>query len=711
MPIINTPSGPIMVDDGASPDVISQIVQQHSTPAAVKQSQAATRAAAPKLSADQQEVQRRVAAQRKQQGTGIFGQTGSNVARRAAQGFTFNFMDELNGGLHALGKIGQGTEAMGREYRIARDTQRQLDRDAEHQTGMGGTIAEIAGALANPIAEGANVLKVAGKAIPMLGKVGSKIANAPSVVKAVLAGGNQGALNAVGSDESAKNVKDLVNRAGQGYTIGGLTGGVFGGAATGARRAVQIMADRGEKAAERMAAGHIGNMLSKAKMTPAAAEAEIAATNKAGGDAILADMTPGLQAQAGTVAKKPNIPTSNDMIGRSRERLANRNDRFESEVNNRIQVANGKDAAAHIDSIHATRKGQGKVDYEQALDGKFHWSPELQEFLSKADPELHDALRQGAKLASLHGQDVGQLGMHVLPDGTVQMQAAPSLRVFDYAKKAMDDKIGAAIANKNPAYAGGLSNVLNEFKQHIMNAAPEYAPALAKQRDMFQRADATVKGLDFVKRLGSSDPMKGPQSILKEIDQVRATNPAHLEDIRTGMANAILGMSSKADPAQYIGRMSRNGDQRKIMEFIFGGKKELDDFTKWMQREHRTSDTDKLIAPGYQSATNLFQQANDSLGGDAADLATGAFRGFGFGGVTGMAGNVLARLEGLKSNLSPHALDAMAKALMSDGKGLAGKVSDAQAFQVARKARNAKWATRIAKAAQQPVTDRTDGGY
>jgi hypothetical protein len=38
-------------------------------------------------------------------------------------------------------------------------------------------------------------------------------------------------------------------------------------------------------------------------------------------------------------------------------------------------------------------------------------------------------------------------------------------------------------------------------------------------------------------------------------------------------------MSNKADPADYIGRMSRNKDQRKVMEFVFGGSKELDDFT------------------------------------------------------------------------------------------------------------------------------------
>jgi hypothetical protein len=113
MPIINTPSGPIMVDDGAAPDVIARIVRSIVRRRLSASAGRSAETCGPKLSADQQEVQKRAAAQRKQQGTGIFGKTGANVMRRAAQGFTFNFMDELNGALHALGKIGQGTDAYG----------------------------------------------------------------------------------------------------------------------------------------------------------------------------------------------------------------------------------------------------------------------------------------------------------------------------------------------------------------------------------------------------------------------------------------------------------------------------------------------------------------------------------------------------------------------------------------------------------------------
>jgi hypothetical protein len=708
MPIVNTPSGPIMIDDGASPDVIRKIVSQHT---------ASTRGqpslAAPKLSADQQEVQRRVIAEKKNNATGLFGQAGADYWRRVTKGVLANFGDELGGAFNAATtgvknavqhrNIGE----IAHEYRLERDTERQLDQEATQRTGTTGTIAEIAGALANPIGDGAAALKVAGKAVPLLGKLGTRLASAPALVRGISAGANQGAVNAVGADDSAEGVGDLANRAVQGYAVGGATGGLFAGAGVGARRAAQVISDRGAGAADRIASAKIGQMLGKAKMTPADAEAEIAASNNAGSHAVLGDMTPGLQSQSGALAKRPDVPASNDMIKFSRDRLSDRNQRFEDEVNNRIKLANGNDAAAHVSNLEAARKGAGKVDYEQALDGRFHWNHELQDFMDHADPEMHDAMRQGAHLASLHGQDIGQLGMQVLPDGSIRMNTTPSMRVFDYAKKAMDDKIGAAISAKKPEYAAGLSNLLSTFKQHIMDANPDYAPVLAKQRDMFQRADATASGIDFVKRLRSADPLTGPQSILKELDQIRATNPAHLEDVRTGMANAILAQSAKADPQAFIQQSARNGDQRKVLEFVFGGPKPFNDFQKWMEREARGTGTDKVVAPGYQSNTHAYKMADESLTGNAASLGEHLGRGFAFGGQAGAAAAGFRWLNDLRTGMSPHALDAMARALMSDGKGLAGKVSEAEAFAKARKAGNAKWAKRLGKAGQQSVTDYT----
>jgi hypothetical protein len=437
MPIVQTANGPVMVDDNAPPEVIARIRSQNSKPAAGPRNAPAAPVRSQPVNADQAEIARRVAEQRKQNQGGLFGETGAGIARKVFQGFTFNNMDEIDGALHALGKLPQGMDAMRHEYRIARDTQRDIE--GKQAGGTSGTIAEIAGALANPIADGANLLKFGGKAVPILAKAATKLRSAPALVRAVAAGGNQGALNAVGS---AGNSDDLLTKAGQGYAVGGAMGGMFGGVTTGARRVMQILGDRGTDAAERVAYGRIGTMLDKGGIKPKQAQRELAVTNARGGDGMVQDLTPGLRAQAGAIARRPEVAGSNDLINRGEERLTSRNDRFDTELKRHVGNA---DAAAHMDKLKATRQGQGNVDYQQALDGKFHWDQHLQDFVDKADPEVHAAFRDGARLASLHDQDIGQLGMHIGADGKPVMHTTPSMRVFDYTKRAMDAKIGAGV--------------------------------------------------------------------------------------------------------------------------------------------------------------------------------------------------------------------------------------------------------------------------
>jgi hypothetical protein len=689
MPIMQTANGPVMVDDNTPPDVLARIRAANGGP---PKARAAAPVKAAPMSADDREIQTRVNAQRKQNQSGIFGETGAGVARKVFQGFTFNNLDEISGGLHALTALPHGWDAMKHEYRIARDTERNLDTHQSGTTGIGGTIGEIAGALANPIAEGANVLRVGGKFVPILARAATKVDKAPAVVKAILAGGNQGALNAVGS---ANDSSDLANKAMQGYMVGGATGGIFGGLATGARRGVQILRDRGADAAERIAYGKVGDMLSKAKVSPAAAERELAVTNARGGDGMVQDLTPGLRAQAGNLSRRPDVPASNDLIERGEQRLRARNDRFDAELQRRVGNA---DADAHIAGINAARKGAGKVDYEQALDGKFHWSNELQDFVDKADPEIHAAFRDGAKLASLHDQDIGKLGMQIGADGKPILAATPSMRVFDYTKRAMDARIAGAYKAGNEPLAAGLSNQLGKLKQLIMDANPDYAPALAKQRDFFQRAEATQLGLNVISRLKSE-----PKKVLKEL---QALDPSKHADARQGIADALLNLrTQKADPAAFIYDVTKSPEQRAVLEFAFGGAKNYKGFTRWLGRELRSTKADVLTAPGRQSETSRLEMAGNSFGGNLGQIAENAGRGFAYGGGAGASAAVLRTFHDLKNGMSPHALDAMAKALMSDGQQLPGKVAQAAKFAAGRKARNARWATRIAKGAQQPYTD------
>jgi hypothetical protein len=67
-------------------------------------------------------------------------------------------------------------------------------------------------------------------------------------------------------------------------------------------------------------------------------------------------LTPGLRAQAGAIARRPEVAGSNDLINRGEDRLMGRNDRFDTELKRRVGNA---DAAAHMDKLKATRQGAG----------------------------------------------------------------------------------------------------------------------------------------------------------------------------------------------------------------------------------------------------------------------------------------------------------------------------------------------------------------
>jgi hypothetical protein len=386
------------------------------------------------------------------------------------------------------------------------------------------------------------------------------------------------------------------------------------------------------------------------------------------------------------------------MIDRGEQRLMDRPAMYEQKLREHLTPATGVDAAAHTASVEGARKAHGKVDYEQALDGKFHWNNDLQEFMAKAPPEMHAAMRDGAHLASLYDQDIGKLGMKVQPDGSVAMDAMPSMRVFDYAKRAMDAKIAQAYKAGDNATAGGLSNQLNKFKQLIMDANPQYAGVLAKQRDYFQRAQATELGLNVVSRLKSE-----PKKVLAEL---RALDPSKHDDARTGIADALIALrSQKQDPVAWFKGMARTPEQRKVLEFAFNGKGNLNRFERWMDRELRAKKADVLTAPGRQSETARFQSADDSLNEGVGGIAEHGLRGFAFGGPAGASAAVFRKFNDLRTGMSPSALDAMAKALMGDGSGVAGKVSQARTYAKIRKIKNARAAVRAAKAGQQPITD------
>jgi hypothetical protein len=555
------------------------------------------------------------------------------------------------------------------------------------------------GALANPVGTGSKALHAL--RAPLLAKLATKIDDAPAIVQASIAGMNQGALNSAGASE-ADNLNDLIAQTLTGAGTGAAAGAAFGTAAHGVRRASQILRDRAPESSKRVAYEHVDSMLKRAGITPEQAALKMDQARRAGNDAMVMDLSPGLQAQAGYLARQPNVPSSNKLIARGDDRINDRSELFEAEVRRGIRPRSGQDADAAKAGIRTAQKAQGAATYDEVLDKPFVWNDELETFVRTAPPATRATMRDAIKLVENERVDPVSLGIKFDAEGNMAFDRVPSMRVFDYMKRAFDQNIGRALREGDRNLARVLSGELRTLKAGIAKSNPEYKDVLARQHDFFQQTEAVDLGLSVVNRLRTE-----PKVVLREL---RALPEDKVDLARTGIVEAIIGLrNNKADPVKFLRSAMRTPTQRKVLEFAFNGRGNLARFERWMNRELRATRSDSLTAPGRQSATHLFEEAGESLKENLGGIAMNAVRGFAFGGPAGMSAAGARSLHDLRMNPSTGAMDEIAKILMSRGIELPKQVEASQKFAQRRQKSNRKAAIAAAKTGQQLFTGYTGG--
>ena len=138
----------------------------------------------------------------------------------AMQGPTFGFLDEAVGGLSALGKTPQGTDAMAQQYLDARDAVRANVEDYEKDYPTLATLSRVAASA--PTAVLLPQYKLAGLASsPTSSRAAVMGAN---MLRAGLTAGTYGAINAAGNSESDDGMGMLGDIA-----LGGATSMAMGG--------------------------------------------------------------------------------------------------------------------------------------------------------------------------------------------------------------------------------------------------------------------------------------------------------------------------------------------------------------------------------------------------------------------------------------------------------------------------------------------------
>lgn len=705
MPLTQMPNGEYVdVPDDIAPDALKRIQAQYSSgPQSRKDRVAAGQPR--KQESDNDRVQKR-ADQYEKAGYG------AGAQNSIMNGLTFGFADKIGAGIGAL--------ISGHSYDEERALQKELKRRYEERHPVVSTTAEIGGALLNPVGTGARGLQAAGRGAEAvatalgtggraasaasrvgrtLTRTGQRLENAGGVTQALTAGAVGGALNGAGNSEG---ITDMPGAAVRGAAMGAVTGGALGAAGHLGKRVIETVQDASKGAAERTAYSRIADLLDRGGTNARKVQREIAVTDARGGDAMVQDMLPSLRAQAAAISRKPSVTGSNELIDRGEQRIQDRRGRFGEQVREASGIPPEQvNALDHMDALKATRKAEGQAGYEDSglMDRSITPTPEIQSYLREAPAEIQDALKGAYSALNLRDQ---KLGDYVGPDGV--FTHIPTLRVFDQVSRQFNQRIGAAIKGGDQELAAGLSYQLDKMKGVLAKANPndaEYQAVLAGQRDLFQKQKATELGQDVLKRIGST-----PRQVMRDLQKL----PEEAQkDARIGIIDSLINMDTKADPVAYFRSISRNAEQKKVLEFAFGGRGNLGRFQRWVNREVRGTRADVLTAPGRQSETSRIAMAGDDGSENVGNILSNAMRGYAFGGAIGAASGAMRTLQNIATGTSRLTQEEIAKILLSKGEGLAKGIEASRTFTRARTSANQQRARLVAKAGQQSFTDQVGG--
>lgn len=699
MPLIELPNGKFAnVDDATSPETIAQLRRDNTPKAGSPPTRVQARASgiprSTRADRNDDEYNKRVAVGRK---------IGAN--NPVGRGILANFDDEISGGISAAtrgvyravtkGDVGE----IGKEYRLARDVERNVNEDFDERHPILSTGGQIIGATMAPaglakggVAAAGNVasrvgLKAAGRTV---GRVAARMGRAGPVAAAAMEGAAQGALNGAGASK-----EDTLGSAVEGAATGGIMGGAVGAALKVGSGVANVLKDRRPDRATDVAYEKIEAMLDKGQMTPEQAADELRQMQSTGADVRTMDLTPNTRAETAALARRPELAGSNALIDGGEQRIGSRPERFSERVDD--LTGSTQDALSRGDDIAAARSKAGNEDYPAVLDKNFVWNDELEDFANgpKTPKMTREALNGAADLIRAERKDPTALGINFDADGNVVFDKVPSMRAFDYVKRSFDDKIGTALRAGDKNGARIMSGELNMLKDGIAKSNPEYAGVLKTQRDMFQQSEALEQGTDVLRRLP-----KEARQVSRDYEKL---TPEQKIEWRTGTIDALQQLDTKADPVAAWRSLNRSPAQRRVWEKVFGDN--LDEFDRFITAETKATRTDNVTAPGRQSITAGVQNTqNQQLGDDLAEVGKRTVQGGAFGGVVGAVSNAIRGLGNLASRPSLASQEEIIRILRGKGSDLRAGTRQARRYRAEQQSRRMRRSISAAKGAQQIVT-------
>lgn len=585
-----------------------------------------------------------------------------SMARRAAQGMTFGFADEILAGMATpVEMVKRGTLNPVKAYQYAKAREDIQLADARKNQGFGGYLAEGAGGLVGGVGA-LRALPALPAAAPLAARVGRVAAEGAAI------GGLTGAGEASGAGDRASGAMT-------GAAIGGAAGPLIQGAAAGAGALIRPVASaaRGWMNPEGYARTQLAQALQRSGRTApdVAADVMTAQADNQGGYMVADALGNPGQRLASVVARNPGagrtalVEALNDRQAGQSRRVA----RFLSEGFDAPRTAAQETAArtaarrAEADTLYgAARQQAGSVNVAPAL--------------TAADDFLRPVpVNPGSDIAENSVAGAVRRARGFLADDNGS-QVTDFQRAL-YAKQELD----AMIEGAEPSVQRALIPIRNALDDSLANASQPYAAARDAYRAASQGIDAVEEGGNMFMRGRTEDT----------IPRFAAMSPDEQAAARVGYADpAIERVQGAAQGVNTARPFTSSAYQDEFAAMAAPGRG--DQLARRLGRENAMFETRNQATQGSRTADNLADSADTGIDPSIiTNLLSGNWM--------GAARNLGARVGANISGNTEATRNALAQLLMM-GPGEAGGFAPMMTDEMRRQAIN----TNIARALMQSAT-------
>lgn len=376
-----------------------------------------------------------------------------------------------------------------------------------------------------------------GRALGMTGGIGSRIGFG-AVSGAGIAGGDTVARGG--------SLQDAVGNAALGFGVGGLAPVAFAGAG----KAWNALT--GKTATK--AGTNVGRALKDDGIDPAAIPGKLAAL---GPDAMLMDLGPNLQAQAGALAAVPGSgqKTIREAVTK-RSSAAAKTGRVTDDVD--ATIGQGPDVDLLKQKVVADQSAAASPLYDAVRDVSLPISGNFKFVLQT--PLGKEAFRNAAKLAANDGKKVNGL----------------TVGLVDYAKRALDDIAASAARSGNNNAARQASQMATLLKKETDKVVPGYKAA----REAFAGPAAVLDAIDAGAEVFAKDMT--PAQLKRTLDAMTTSErDAFLQGVRAHIEGQL---GNAVNDVAALRNMFRKGWNEAKLRLVLGDDI-ADDLLKRIDRE------------------------------------------------------------------------------------------------------------------------------